>query len=47
MYCPGGALFNSAGKASSPYGVPNALYSPSGVKTSDQRSSSFRAVNDM
>ena len=47
MYWPGGALFRSIGKASSPYGVPNALYTPSGVNTSSQWSLSLRADNIM
>ena len=47
MYWPGGALFSSIGKCSSPYGVPNVWYTPSGVKTSSQWSSSLRADNIM
>ena len=38
MNWPRGAASSSAGKRSSEYGVPNALYSTSGVNTSSQRS---------
>ena len=49
MYCPGGALLSSDGKSSRPYGVPKALYAPSAVNTSRQRSRScsFFAENAM
>ena len=38
MNWPRGAAVSSAGKRSSVYGVPKALYSTSGVNTSSQRS---------
>ena len=38
MNWPRGAASSSAGKRSSEYAVPNALYSTSGVNTSSQRS---------
>ena len=47
MNCPRGAAASNAGNRSSGYGVPNAWYSASGVKTSSHRPSTSWLVNAM
>ena len=47
MNWPRGAAASSAGKRSREYGVPNAVYTASGVNTSSQRSSTNWLVSIM